>query len=235
MAGTDTSSGSRKSDRTFQSFADSIKGIAARAKEKSESNPYGASYAYENPERFLQNPQDPFENVDKLRSRNVIDNQSTLSLANQARNDELSRQFQLQSAKDNSAARQTNSNIYEAQQKANIDANAYQRKLAIEQSSAPSKLFQPGEQSGVAIYQQRQANNDDARRQQESMRLQNDLSRSSSEADAYNQRLLTQMQGSQNLQQQYAQSQAQERLARINQQTSILSAGNAGESTWRWF
>jgi hypothetical protein len=223
------------------------------------NNNNNASRPNENPERFLTQPYNPFEIADGARARIRQDNQEMLNLGNQSRNDEFLRVLKQLTAKDDSATRQNREAIYSSQQEANINQDAYERRRRFDgnqtNTSASSQSAGGwkevygdfnGKQNAVAsILPTLDPNRAGREFQMQMLSRQADISSNQTERDAYNQRIADQQRNSQQIQsdglqalrtqqQQAAQNAAQERLARINQQTSIMTMG-AGDGGWRWF
>jgi hypothetical protein len=223
--------------------------IGAKNPGQSE-NPYQASYAIENPERFLQEKANPQAIHASQRQATRESYADAIDASGRANLDAMLLKQQAGAADFNQRERERFTAVQMANQKVSQgagggnsgggDSEGRERSYAPSQSS---ELIGGGVRQVVRadgiISQQMMFDpaSKDRTHQKNMTMLESRLGQQRADKDAYNQRLLSQQQATAGYQQQAAQNQAQERLARIGQQASIYQSmfGNAGESSWRWF
>jgi hypothetical protein len=158
----------------------------------------------ETPERFLQQKNDPSRS---LRISQEAANQDSLSQSH------LGNQNQ-----DTAYHRSKNANIDAASLAEQSKQNDFGRRMQ-------EKEWDAKQASKTITFTNTVDNSvqNDFNRQKELMQMQSQQEMAKTDRDRQNQQTM-----------QAAQLAAQERLARIQQQTTVLS-GNPGESSWRWF
>lgn len=232
--------------RTFKDFAEAMSAIAGAVKGR-DDDPYGADFASqqspafslvntqasrpnETPQNMLQQQQAmDFNVLDQLRARSSQDAAQLNNTANS--NQEAALRRILTEAREKE--QQSNqSKALEARMQSQMNAeqlNNYSRQLEIEKRNQP--ITSTTKTSSYAM-------SDEALRNKQAR----DNQKMVQAREANNNLILMRNQGAIATQQQKAQQQAQERLARIGQQTDIyrsafgtLNGGGTGESSWRWF
>lgn len=250
MAGMDTSTGSRKSERTLKDFADSMKSLATQAKQKNDSNPYGASYSYENPQTILNGDGGITSTIKNARAITSTARETTnaayndaLDLRGRAQTQDIYAQQRSDAAKFNQGERDRFNQVQ--QQNAQ---NSMQEQLARNSEIANQNISRGGTSiiTGGGVMQTIRPDgrieqirmydpetvNRDHQQKMATLGIQGEIAKNDSIAK--NQRLSEQAQQAAQQRLATTQQESQERLARINQQTSILASG-VSESTWRWF
>ncbi len=172
------------------------------------TNTRTGSRSYEKPSSFLQ-PSDPSR---FLRTAQEV-----------ARQDSLSQSYQGNQNQDTAYLRSKNANIDAANLAEQGKQNDFNRRMQekewdAKQASKTITISNPVHKPGIVDPETVRYN-----RQLQTMREQNQQEMARADRDRQSQQTM-----------QAAQLAAQERLARLQQQTAVLS-GNPGESGWRWF
>jgi hypothetical protein len=218
-----TSVNSIAQQRTWNDLAKSLKSFSDAMSNKGEQSYYSTPAPYESPQnyqsQYQSNPyQVDFQQLDQTRSRANEDALRGNQLANQ------------------NAENSANREIRKTQATNKISDSSYANQKQIDLNNAIRQ--QQLERSNKTITASTSVRNYSASDEAQRLRSQYEQQKHA-DARKYNASIVTQQQNNAaTLKQQQAQQQAQERLARIGQQTSIYQSifgGSPGQSSWRWF
>ncbi|MBW4674687.1 MAG: hypothetical protein KME52_11855 [Desmonostoc geniculatum HA4340-LM1] len=208
------------------------------------TNPYIQrlqNYSNENPERFLQQKNDPSQLMRIVESAANRDASSQQYYAEQNQQASFSRQREMAAAsaardeasKQNDFNRQIEARDKEANRSGG-SFSGYEDGLYVYRPQIKGSPYMPRVEYQQTLNPKVAMMREEAELQRRSAQEESGRQMAQADRDRYNQELLNQQRQTSERIQQAAQLAAQERLARISQETSIV-AGNPGESGWRWF